>query len=225
MKIGSHYNTQWKKAGSPTVCNTFVICIYIWTSLELHTHVRKWGFWVFLPLFPKIPFSTREHALGFPPPALPCSSNQGGGEALQTECPTGTLDPLPLGVCDPAPALVLQDFLSLCLPSLSWFTQGRASGCTGLIKLCLPETESQPAAQQSLELSHIHSGPWRFQVLWLPGLLCGFPLPWSLTFPEAWRFLWFSEWCQHPSPRSGVLFITVRIVAAATNRRPLSDIV
>lgn len=91
MKIGSHYNTQWKKAGSPTVCNTFVICIYIWTSLELHTRVTKWGFWVFLLLFPMIPFSTGEHALGFPPPTLPCSSNQGGGEALQTECPTGTL--------------------------------------------------------------------------------------------------------------------------------------
>lgn len=56
----------------------------------------------------------------------------------------------------------------------------------------------------------------------LPGVLCGFPLPWSLATR---RFLWFSEWCQHPSTRSGVLFVSVRIVVAATNRRPLSDIV
>lgn len=71
-------------------------------------------------LAPMIPFSTREHALGSEFPTTPCSSKQGCGEALQTECPTGTLDPLSQWwVYGPAPALVLQDFLSLCFPSLS----------------------------------------------------------------------------------------------------------
>ena len=49
-----------------------------------------------------------------------------------------------------------------------------------VIKLSLPETESQPAAQQSLELSHIHSGPWRFQILCR--VFCA-----DSHFPEAWQ--------------------------------------
>lgn len=48
-----------------------------------------------------------------------------------------------------------------------------------VIKLSLPETESQPAAQQSLELS---PPPWPLEIPnSLPGVLCGF------HFPEAWQ--------------------------------------
>ena len=123
------------------------VCVYayIWTSLELCTCVTKWGFWVFLLLFPKIPFSTWEHTLGFPPPTSPCISKRGGGEALQTEHPTDTLDPpTQWWVCDSDPALVLQDFLSFCLPSLSWFTREEHLAVPGSSNCLSPKLKASP---------------------------------------------------------------------------------
>lgn len=164
MRIWSRCNTQWERQ---------VRCVTLYTKRKgifriTYAGSKAWALGV-SSFVPNIPSFIWDQPWAFHLPLSLAAQSKGG---FQTEHPADTSPVMDL--CLWCFTSSPQDYPSLCLLSLSWSIQGRASGSRWLIRLPLPETEteSQPAAWRLLELCHLLgsrrdatvSGGWVFCV-------------------------------------------------------------